>query len=173
MNSKKPLLALIAFVVACVMVVLVGSVTTPLAQEKAVEAKKPYFKVLYPSAKQFSAVAVNTPLVTSAYIAEQNGVKLGLIYELVVNGYKDDIVFYVAINQDGTLEKPVYATINETPGIGTKIETDSDFTDQFLETDVNDFYLDTISSATISSQAVITATEAAVRAFEQMQTLLD
>ncbi|MGL4952801.1 MAG: FMN-binding protein [Culicoidibacterales bacterium] len=173
MNSKKSLFTFITFAIAAAAVVLVGFITTPLAQAKVIEEKKPYFQELYPAAKVFTPVAITNPLITSAYIAEQNGQKVGLIYELVVNGYKEDIVFYVAINQDGTLEKPVYASVNETPGIGTKIETDSDFTDQFLETDTSDFYLDTISSATISSQAVVSATEEAVTAFEQMQTVLD
>lgn len=173
MQRKKLIGQLIPFLIVACLLVGVSVVVTPIAQEKQVEAKLPYFKLVYPAAKQFEAVAVSSPNLTAAYVAEQQGKKIGIIYEVTVNGYKDDIRFYVAINADGTLEKPVYAQVNDTPGIGTKIETDSDFTDQFLETSTADFYLDTISSATISSQAVVDGTYSAVQAFEQMKTLLD
>lgn len=173
MKRTKIVTAVVTFIVACVAVVLTGTFTTPVAQSKQLESKLEYFKLVYPVVKDFTPVSVSGNNLVGAYVAEQAGVKKGIIYEISVSGYKDDIVFFVAINKDGSLEKPVYASVNDTPGIGTKIETDTDFTDQFLETDVNDFYLDAITTATISSQAVVDGTQSAVKAFEQMKTLLD
>lgn len=173
MKKQTVIIATLVFTLACVIVALIGTVTTPLALEKELDTKKQYFKLLYPAAKVFTPVSVSGSGLNTAYVAEQNGTKVGIVYEVVVNGYKDDIVFYVAINRDGSLEKPVYASVKDTPGIGTKIETDSDFLDQYLEANVTDFYLDTISSATISSQAVVEGTESAVKAFQQMQTTLE
>lgn len=173
MKNQIKILSSLIFVIACVVVVLVGTLTTPLALEKELAAKKQYFQGLYPAAKVFTPVSVSGNNLNAAYIAEQNGEKIGIIYEVIASGYKDEIVFYIAINRDGTLEKPVYATVNDTPGIGTKIETDTDFLDQYLETNVTEFYLDTISSATISSQAVVEGTENAVKAFAQMQTVFE
>ncbi|MGL4623620.1 MAG: FMN-binding protein [Culicoidibacterales bacterium] len=173
MKKQTRIMATVIFAIACAIVVLIGTITAPLALDKELDAKKQYFQLLYPAAKVFTPISVSGNTLNAAYLAEQNGEKVGIIYEVVVNGYKDDIVFYVAINRDGTLEKPVYSIVNDTPGIGTKIETDSDFLDQYLETNVSDFYLDTISSATISSQAVVEGTENAVKAFQQMQTVFE
>lgn len=172
MQFKKIIGPSITIVVASTILIVMNMFIAPVAQDKQLASKQQYFKLIYPAAKQFSPVST-THSQLQAYVAQQNGMNVGIVYEITVKGYKYDIVFFIGINRDGTLEKPVYSSLNDTPGIGTKVETDNDFGDQFLETTIDDFYLDTISSATITSQAVVDGTQLAVQAFGQMKTILE
>ena len=81
------------------------------------------------------------------------------------DGRDAPISLSVGILPDGTLSGIVYTDLNETPGIGMKVE-DASFTDQFSGVKADKLTLgseiDAASGATISSEAVVNAVNAAL-----------
>ncbi len=73
---------------------------------------------------------------------------------VVKKGFGGPITAAVGINIDGTLKGVRVLEQNETPGLGDKI-TDNTFLSQFEGLSYDKIDVDTISSATISSKALI------------------
>ena len=109
---------------------------------------------------EFGNVVINS--YTSA--ADASGNVLGALVSVTNQDGRDaPITLYAGILADGTVGGIVYTDLNETPGIGMKVEN-GEFTDQFrglngLELGGN---VEAVSGATISSRAVINAVNAAL-----------
>ena len=93
---------------------------------------------------------------------------IGYIVIEEVSGYQSRIRLVVGFDQDKTLKSVMILEQYETPGIGSKI-TEQEFLDQFRGKDIEELHLknrggsiDGISSATVSSQAVITGVRQSV-----------
>ena len=82
-----------------------------------------------------------------------------------MDGRDGPITLSVGFLPDGTLNGILYSELNETPGIGMKVEEDA-FTGQFVGIPASTLTLgsdiDAASGATISSTAVVNAVNAAI-----------
>ncbi len=105
------------------------------------------FKEIFPNS-QFKQVEENV------YQVIQNGKVIGYVGIGSKKGFGGPITAAVGINIDGTLKGVRVLEQNETPGLGDKI-TDNTFLSQFEGLSYDKIDVDTISSATISSKALI------------------
>ena len=97
---------------------------------------------------------------------DDGGNELGTVVSVTNEDGRDaPISLSVGIAPDGTLTGIVYTDLNETPGIGMKVE-DPSFTDQFAGIKVDKLTIgseiDAATGATISSEAVVNAVNAAL-----------
>jgi len=116
----------------------------------------------------------------AAEALDQNGAALGYVFTVTTkDGYSGDIVLVMGVRMDGTLNGISILTITETAGLGMKADTDV-FIDQFREINVSEFkstksqpaldgQIDTISGATITTDAVVNGVNAGLRAFTYME----
>lgn len=91
-------------------------------------------------------------------------------------GYAGDIEVTVGVLPDGSIKAIKIVKQNETPGLGTKVESE-DFQKQFIGKTLSNFKfkvkrdggdVDAITAATISSRAVSEALEKALKAVEAL-----
>ncbi len=107
------------------------------------------------------------------------GLVIGYVYHVETsNGYGDKIKLAVGLSLDGTLTGISIISHSETPGLGAKCK-DKDFTEQFAgikgfvkyvkgeKTESNQ--IQAITSATITTEAVTDAVNAAITCFESMK----
>ena len=103
--------------------------------------------------------------VTEAARAE-NGA--GWVITAQAQGYGGMVPVMVAFGEDGTIRAVQFLANDETPGLGQKVRNE-DFSSQFAgKTAENAYQIDTISGATISSNAAIVAVEHACAAYEAL-----
>lgn len=109
----------------------------------------------------------------------------GFVIETSTQGYADEIVMYIGVDNDGTVTGLVAYESHETQGLGSKILTDHVFLSQFLnktgsftigtsgsdafsgatgeaESTGDEIAVDGITGATVSSKAVVRCVNAAV-----------
>lgn len=91
-------------------------------------------------------------------------------------GYSGDIEIMVGVNPDGSIRAIKIVKQTETPGLGTKIESE-EFINQFIGKSLDNFKfkvkkedgdVDAITAATISSKAASEAIELALKAVKNM-----
>ncbi|TDB39741.1 MAG: FMN-binding protein [Actinobacteria bacterium] len=146
------------------------TITAPLiaAQEKA--AEEAALKSVLPDAASFEAVdaemlasaqqAVGESKVSAIYRAlDASGATVGWGLKVGSRGYGGSVDMVWGLDRDGKVTDLTILTMNETPGLGTRIKTEPGFLEQyrglsggFTEKDVKK--LDMISGATKSSRAV-------------------
>lgn len=155
-----------------------------IQQEKAVEEA---CKAVFGQADTFEEITYSLPEELVEELASQ-GVKIGSVYEarngagealgFVVQststqGYGGDIVLYVGVRNDGTLNDISILEISETAGLG--MEAPNVLVPQFHEKKVDSFVytktgaaaeneIDVITSATITTRAVTNAVNGGLRA---------
>ncbi|NEZ04201.1 RnfABCDGE type electron transport complex subunit G [Wenzhouxiangella sp. XN201] len=114
------------------------------------------------------------------YRARQDGKPVAVVMDVVTSaGYSGDIRLLIAADVDGTVLGVRVVEHRETPGLGDKIERRrSDWIEQFdgrslveppaedWAPDRRDGAFDTLTSATITSAAVVDAVKRALQAFE-------
>lgn len=130
----------------------------------------------------------NNPLAEKAIIPKENGKSIavyplrknGAIYALAINTYSDkgfggNLYMMVGLYLDGTMAGYEVLNHQETPGLGSKI-TEGKFIDQFRNLIISENSLDlrnhggeidAITSATISSKAVLDAVKRAKTAYDK------
>lgn len=127
-----------------------------------------------------------TPSAEVTSQAEENGIKIGTVYQALDNtgavagyvvettstrGYGGNIVLYTGVAMDGTVNDVSILTISETPGLGMQAE--KVLIPQFHEKQVDSFSytktgsrtdseIDAISGATITTKAVTNAVNSAL-----------
>ncbi len=187
--DRKALLPPVCAVV-CVLAVSVGllrgvaGVTAGVVEQRQLSENLTAYRVLLPEAVDFSI-----PGETAKAIEGLNGAAWGsgfgnaVIQEAVsgtdavgasaghvvtvrtMDGRDGPITLSVGFLPDGTLNGILYSELNETPGIGMKVEEDA-FTGQFVGIPAGTLTLgsdiDAASGATISSTAVVNAVNAAI-----------
>ncbi len=108
---------------------------------------------------------------TSMYVAD-NGT--GYVIEAYGQGYGGQVPVMIAFDNDGTILGITFLANNETPGLGTKLVTEPWFAQQFIGGPaevVSSSDIDTLASATISSNAALVAINSAIELFNE--TVLD
>lgn len=162
----------------------VAGVTSSIVEKRQLDEHLTTYRTLLPSATDFSL-----PSGAADAIANLGGESYGTAYGNVViqeaaagadavgspaghvvtvrtlDGRDGPITLSVGFLPDGTLSGILYSELNETPGIGMNVQEES-FTGQFVGIPAQILTLgsdvDAVSGATISSQAVLNAVNAAI-----------
>lgn len=127
--------------------------------------------LIFPKASVFDAVEMDEPAAQSireAYIAiDSQQQTLGYLYVAARRGYAGDVPVMIGVKPDGSIQGVQVLSNDETPGLGKKIENPdflSQFTGEAIDRDFitkadqsDQFLIDSISGATISSRAVADA----------------
>lgn len=127
------------------------------------------------------------PEPATVYRARLNGEPRAAVIDLTTpEGYSGDIRLLVAVDMEGAVLGVRILEHRETPGLGDRIERDkSDWVEQFRgksitnpppaawAPDRRDGTFDTVTSATITSAAVIDAVKRALKAFESRTGLFE
>lgn len=133
-----------------------------------------------PSAQLTAALAENGVTLGKVYEAvSQDGTSFGYVVESTSGeGYGGDIVLYVGVRMDGTVNGVSILEINETAGLG--MEAPNVLTPQFAGKKVDSFQytktgarpdsneVDAITSATITTEAVTDAVNGAISAASEL-----
>jgi electron transport complex protein RnfG len=139
-------------------------------------------ETLLPGGKDFKLVPYDgeDPMIRSVHQAEA-----GFVIETATQGYADEIVMFIGVDNDGKVTGLVVYEAHETQGLGSKILTDHVFLSQFLnkngsftigtagsdafsgatgevESTGDEIAVDGITGATVSSKAVARCVNAAV-----------
>ena len=165
-DTLKPIVVLTA---VCVVVsaALTGTykLTKPVIDAaKADEANAALLAVL-PEGADFEQVTVTAENVLSAYRA---GNGAGYVFQSQGKGFAGMITVMVGISSDGNITGTQVMEHGETPGIGTKIEEDPSYQEQFLGKDYNLEGVTTISGATFSSKGFSAAVSNAFVAYGEL-----
>lgn len=190
---KNALILTAITLIAGVLLGLVYEVTKgPIAASKERAKKEAYQKVL-PDAKEFSNLVFDVDVVSKAI--KDAGITGCTIDEVVIaktgkeaigyivtakssEGYGGDIVVSVGILNDGTISGVAILSISETVGLGMNASK-PEFYEQFSGKKVDEFVItktgakdeheiDAISGATITSNAMTDAVNAALAYFNQV-----
>ncbi len=188
---KNTLIMLAIAVIAGGILGIVYEVTkAPIAEMEANTRKEALRSVFY-LADSFSDSVLNDELITEEFSEKYSGVEitdcvkaldtdknlLGYVIEVTTHeGYGGDIVFFMGVSIDGTINALSLTSISETVGLGMNAE--SVLLPQFenrneLEFEVtktganNDTLVDAISSATITSNAITKGVNAGLYFFRE------
>lgn len=83
--------------------------------------------------------------------------------QVITDGYsKGGINVLVGIDAEGKISKIEFISLGETPGLGSKVQDNSDFREQFYGKSASPVGLDAISGATFSSKGMKKAVETAL-----------
>lgn len=111
---------------------------------------------LFPDVEEFIEVIKD-----SLWYALMDSDTIGIVFTGVTQGYADCITFIVGVNKNIKITRVDIVSSNETEGYGELIR-DREFLDQFKEG-----IPETITGATISSQALIDAVKSGVERFKE------
>jgi electron transport complex protein RnfG len=180
---KMILAVLVTCVVAASGLAATYAVTSPRIAAQEAAAEKAALASVLPGAMTFEAAdaelvesarqAAGETSVAAVYrAADDAGEFTGWGIKLASRGYAGPISLVLGLDRDGKVLGLTILTMNETPGLGTRIKTEPAFLGQFralpagfTEKDVRK--LDMISGATKSSRGVRASVEASARIFEQ------
>lgn len=186
--KTSPLTLIMSVAVTCIVaaagLAVTYSITAPriAAQEKA--AEQAALKEVIPDATSFEAAgpemlaeaqdAAGESTVSGVYAAlDQSGTLVGWGFKVASRGYGGPISMVLGLDRNGKVLGLTIVSMNETPGLGTRVKSDPTFLPQFLKlpegfTDADVKKLDTISGATKSSRGVRNSVAAAGRIYEQV-----
>jgi electron transport complex protein RnfG len=181
--TKMILAVLLTCLVAAGGLAATYGVTAPMivAQEQA--AEEDALSSVLPGATSFEPADAETleaarkaageAAVLALYRASGDAGEIGWGLKVASRGYGGPITMVLGLDRDGKVLGLTILTMNETPGLGTRVQTEPGFLQQFAalpagfsEKDVRG--LDMISGATKSSRGVRASVEAAARIFEQV-----
>lgn len=165
-ETLKPVFVLTGIcLVVAVLLAATNGVTAPIIKANEEATAQQTRMELLPEADNFEVVAVEAEGVTEAARAE-NGA--GWVITAQAQGYGGMVPVMVAFGEDGTIRAAKFLANDETPGLGQKVRNES-FGAQFAgKTSENAYEVDTISGATISSNAAIQAIEYACAAYDAL-----
>ena len=153
-------------VVASVSLALVNRLTKPriIAQAKAEEEAS--LKEVMPEAIRFEAVKyAEGVLYYKAYGADAK--LIGAAFKASHKGYSSVVETMVGMRRDGTITAIKVVSQNETPGLGARV-SETSFTGQFKNKNIDLDGVQAITGATISSRAVIDAVKEKAREIERL-----
>lgn len=176
-------------VVAGLLLGFVSDITKePIAQQQ-LESKQKAYKAVFAEASSFEENNTATMDELNEYLAangfeqestdevllakDSAGANLGYVFGVTTHeGYGGDISIYVGVDVSGTTKGIEILSISETAGLGMKADTD-DFKSQFAGKNVSrfaytkagktqDYEIDALSGATITTNAMTNAVNAAL-----------
>lgn len=165
----KPILVLTCICLAVTaLLAYVNTVTAPIIAQAEKEAAEQAMTEVLGEADSFNRLDVKDlpERVTEVYSA-QNGT--GYVFMLVTKGYGGDMNLICGIKSDGTIEACKTLSHSETSGLGSKTAEDP-YRNQYCGRSADTLgEVDSISGATISSNAYMNAIKDAFTAFEAVK----
>lgn len=128
----------------------VNTLTAPIIEEAAIASEKANLELIYPGA-DFKAVELSGD--AGSIIGAYEAAGKGMIYKVSVMGFKDNLIYLVAISDSGNFDGFKVLQNNDTSGFGSRV-SDPEFYDQFVGKSI-DTKVDTLSGATVSSVAAV------------------
>jgi electron transport complex protein RnfG len=181
----KSIRLVIAVLVACVSAALGLSLTYAatapriaeqdrLAEERSLQAVMPdaddFEKVADAALLEAAAAAAGPTDLKDVYLASEAGAHAGWAIKLASRGYGGPMQLVIGLDTSGSVTGVSILSMNETPGLGTKVLTESWFIEQFVTLpagfdDADVRALDSISGSTRSANGVRNGVAAAGRVY--------
>ena len=145
-----------------------NEVTDPIIDAATIAAENAARSEVLPEADSFSPVEGITVDGVSAVYTADNGA--GAAITASAKGYGGDVVVMVGINADGNIEAITVTQQSETKGIGSKVVDTPSYWENYQGLDASQSLVlnedvDAVTSATISSTALINAVNSAIEAY--------
>ncbi|MGB4440991.1 MAG: FMN-binding protein [Coriobacteriia bacterium] len=181
MNSALKLIlpVLVTCVVAATGLSLTYTLTAPKIAEQDRLAEERSLKAVLPEADAFGCIedssvieqaqaAADPVRVVDVFRATADDEPIGWAVKISSRGYGGPIILVVGLDTSGSTTGVSILTMNETPGLGTKVQTEPWFLEQFIGlpggyTDADVRALDAISGSTRSSNGIRNGVAAAGR----------
>ncbi len=172
-NWNKIFKPIVVLVIICIVVTgalaATNGVTAPIIEEAKVAAENAARTELLPEAEgAFTPVEnVEVENVSAIYVADN---RAGTIITSSAKGYGGDVVVMTAFNPDGTIKQIKVTEQAETKGIGSKVVDTPSYWENYQGLDASQPLVlnedvDAVTSATISSTALINAVNSAIEAY--------
>ena len=161
-------------VLALICIVITGAlaatnqVTAPIIEEATRLAEEKSRTELLPEAEGFEEITgVSVDNVSAIYKSTND---VGVVITSSAKGYGGDVVVMTAISPDGTIKQIKVTEQAETKGIGSKVADTPSYWENYKGLDAGDALVlnqdvDAVTSATVSSTALINAVNAAIEAY--------
>ena len=169
---NRVLKPIVVLVVICIVVTgalaATNEVTAPIIEEATRLAEEKARTELLPEADGFEAVTgVDVDNVSAVYRSTND---VGVVITSSAKGYGGDVVVMTAINPDGTIKQIKVTEQKETKGIGSRVADTPSYWENYVGLDTSDTLVlnqdvDAVTSATVSSTALINAVNAAIEAY--------
>lgn len=171
-NWNKIIKPIVVLVIICIVITgalaATNSVTDPIIDEATRVAQQKARTELLPEAEDFEPVTgVEVENVSDIYASTND---VGVIITSSAKGYGGDVVVMTAFNPDGTIKQIKVTEQAETKGIGSKVVATPSYWENYMGLDASDALVlnedvDAVTSATISSTALINAVNSAIEAY--------
>ena len=171
-NWNKIFKPIVVLVIICIVITgalaATNSVTAPIIDEATRVAQQKARTELLPEAEDFEPVTgVEVENVSDIYASTND---VGVIITSSAKGYGGDVVVMTAFNPDGTIKQIKVTEQAETKGIGSKVVATPSYLEDYMGLDASDALVlnedvDAVTSATISSTALINAVNSAIEAY--------
>ena len=176
-NILIPTIALFVIcLVATTLLAFANSVTAPIIDELAVKTEMESRKKVCVLAEEF--VDKNDNGISYAVGVDKDGNELGMVFTTTAKSYGGEILVMTGVDMDGKVSGVELLSINDTAGLGMNA-TKADFRSQFLglvngikvmknSSNHDNNEITALTGATITSQAVTDAVNAALADFEKV-----
>ncbi len=170
-DTLKLSLRLLTFaLVAAVLLAATNEITKGPIREQAARQANLSRALALPGADEFEPMEMENadqyPALEAVHRVKKGGQEVGYTFLCDVQGYKGPIVLTLAVNASGSINALTINSQSETAGLGNKV-ADEPFLGQFpglaADPDVVADRVDAISGATVSSKAVLSGVEQALR----------
>ena len=174
-DVKQILVTAISLFLICAvsagLVAVVNGVTDPTIKQMEADAEKEAKQALLPAAESFEELA---PAERRWVGKDKDGSVVGYVFVTAANGYNGKVEVMTGFTPEGAVTGIEFLTLNETPGLGMKAPKvlPDQIKDQTGELNVvkhapeNEGDVQAITSATITSKAVVKAVNEARALFE-------
>ena len=169
---NRVLKPIVVLVVICIVVTgalaATNEVTAPIIEEATRLAEEKARTELLPEADGFEEITgVDVDNVSAVYRSTND---VGVVITSSAKGYGGDVVVMTAINPNGTIKQIKVTEQKETKGIGSRVADTPSYWENYVGLDTSDALVlnqdvDAVTSATVSSTALINAVNAAIEAY--------
>lgn len=161
MTRRPWFLPAVALAGAAALLLAVTLLTADITRQRARQQHLSLLQTLLPGSTEFTLV----PYTGDDGIRSVHQGQTGQVVEVSVQGYVDEVTVLVGVSSEGEVLGLMVLSAHETPGLGDRILSDTDFLCQFLHTtgqaQVGEDVMP-ITGATVSSRAVERCVNAAV-----------
>lgn len=180
---KMGLILLLFTAVSATILGVTNELTEPIIEARLHEENVAAIAALLPDADEFKLVedekVIERNLVVEVYEGSVAGEVVGYTVKTNPNGYGGRVEVLVGISKDGKIVGVKIGTQTETPGLGTKI-TNPEYLNQYMNKgteqefittkggETGDEYINAITGATVSSEAVTDGVNVARSLFEEV-----
>ena len=160
--KKTMLMPVLSILLAAAVLFAASAGLSGIREEIAWKELTSVMASILPGSREFTQEAYTgeDANIRTAYKAEN-----GYVVHVVTSGYVGDISILVGVSSSGRVTGLVVRDLKETPGLGRRALTDTDFLAQFLNTDGTAAVgenIDALTGATVTSKAVTRGVNSAV-----------